>query len=305
MEATPKPALVSRYRPTFEVDPRLTLAALRMGPLDEQVRIDRGGVMRATWTAAGPASVRLSFSAGQVLAEGWGQGAEAAIAEVPDLLGAADHPEQLVPRHPLVSELVRRFAGVRMTKTGKILETLVPSIIGQKVTGLEAWRAHRALLRRFGEPAPGPLGLRLPPRPAVLAGTPYFAYHALGLERRRADAIRHAARLSAQLEATVALPREEARRRLLSVAGIGPWTAAETLRLATGDPDAVSVGDYNLPNLVCWALAGERRGTDERMLELLEPYAGQRARVVRLIELSGLHPARRGPRLAPRSLTGI
>lgn len=300
-----RPDLVSRYRPTYMVDPLLTLAALRMGPLDEQMRTERGVVMRATWTAGGPATLRLSFADGQVLAEAWGQGAEAAVAEVPDLLGAADHPEQLVPRHRLVAELVRRFAGTRMTRTGKVLETLVPSIIGQKVTGLEAWRAHRALLHRFGEDAPGPLGLRLPPRPEVLARTPYFAYHELGLERRRADVIRRVAALARPLEATVALPREEARRRLLSVAGIGPWTVAETLRLATGDPDALSVGDYNLPNLVCWALAGERRGTDERMLELLEPYAGQRARVVRLLELSGMYPARRGPRLAPRSLAGI
>jgi 3-methyladenine DNA glycosylase/8-oxoguanine DNA glycosylase len=83
---------------------------------------------------------------------------------------------------------------------------------------------------------------------------------------------------------------------------VGPWTAAETLRLARGDPDAVSVGDFNLPRQVCWVLSGERDGNDARMLELLEPYAGQRARVVLLIEHSGLRPARRAPRFAPRQI---
>jgi 3-methyladenine DNA glycosylase/8-oxoguanine DNA glycosylase len=77
------------------------------------------------------------------------------------------------------------------------------------------------------------------------------------------------------------------------------------MRLALGDPDAVSVGDYHLPHLVCWALAGERRGTDERMLELLEPYRGQRARVALLLEQGGLMQKRRAPRMAARSIAAI
>ncbi|HYM83508.1 MAG TPA: DNA-3-methyladenine glycosylase 2 family protein, partial [Candidatus Dormibacteraeota bacterium] len=37
-------------------------------------------------------------------------------------------------------------------------------------------------------------------------------------------------------------------------------------------------------------------------LELLEPYRGHRARVVRWLEASGLRPPRRGPRLQPRRI---
>ena len=87
--------------------------------------------------------------------------------------------------------------------------------------------------------------------------------------------------------------------------GIGQWTAAEVARTALGDKDAVSVGDYHLPSLVAWALAGERRADDARMLELLEPYRGQRARVIRLLEVSGVGPPRRGPRMTPRSIGAI
>ena len=93
--------------------------------------------------------------------------------------------------------------------------------------------------------------------------------------------------------------------RLRSIPGIGAWTAAEVARRAFGDPDAVSLGDFHVPDMVCWALAEEPRGGDERMLELLEPYRGQRGRVVRLIEAAGIHPPRYGPRLAPQRIENL
>ena len=123
--------------------------------------------------------------------------------------------------------------------------------------------------------------------PATLAALPYYAYHPFGVERRRAELIRRVTARAAWFEAIVDLPLAEAYARLTAVPGIGPWTAAEVGVRALGDEDAVSVGDFHLPNLVAYALAREPRGTDDRMLELLEPYRGVRARVVRLLELSG------------------
>ena len=71
-------------------------------------------------------------------------------------------------------------------------------------------------------------------------------------------------------------------------------------RLAVEDPsaddDAVPVGDLHVPNAVAWNLAGEPRGDDDRMLELLEPYRPQRGRVLRLILLAGRRAPARGPR---------
>jgi len=195
-----------------------------------------------------------------------------------------------------------------------VLEALVPAIIEQKVTGDEARTAFIALVRRHGEPAPGPWDepsdrraapMRVPPAPTTLAGLPGYAYHPLGLERRRADAIRFAAGRAARVEECMDLPMSDAYARLLALPLVGPWTAAEVGLRAFGDADAVSVGDFHLCHAVCWALAGEPRGTDERMLELLAPYAGHRARVIRLIESAGVQAPRRGPRMAPRSISGI
>jgi 3-methyladenine DNA glycosylase/8-oxoguanine DNA glycosylase len=245
----------------------------------------------------------------EVEVQAWGPGAEMAIDGVPALLGAEDKPASLVPHHRLVSQLVRRTPGLRLTRTGAVFEALLPAIVAQKVTGVEARNSYRGMLVRWGEPAPGPLGLTLPPDPAKLARLPYWSFHELGLEQRRADVVRRAAGDAAALEATAGQAGGEARanthRRLVSIPGIGLWTAAETTRVALGDPDAISLGDYHIPNLVSWALAGEARGTDERMLELLQPYEGQRARVVLLLEMSGIGAPRFGPHMRARSIAGM
>ena len=244
----------------------------------------------------------------------WGPGSDWALERLGALAGLDDDPESLVPRHPAVATAVRRSPGVRIGRTGNVLEALVPAILEQKITGDEARRVYRALVHRHGEPAPGGFGLRLQPPAEVLAALPYHAYHPLGLERRRAELVRAVAREADRLERLGAAAtgpsatpeaRDAAYRALRAFPGIGPWTAAEVGLRAFGDPDAVSVGDFHLPSLVTWALAGERRGSDERMLELLEPYRGHRGRVVRLLELTGDGPGRRGPRMGSRDITGL
>jgi 3-methyladenine DNA glycosylase/8-oxoguanine DNA glycosylase len=194
---------------------------------------------------------------------------------------------------------------MRIGRTNRVIESLVPAILEQKVTGREAGRAFRGLIRGHGEAAPGPFGLRILPPAHVLAGLPYYAYHPLGVERRRADTIRWAAAHAERLEEIVDLPLELAYARLRALPGVGAWTAAEVALRALGDADAVSVGDFHIPNTVAWALSGEPRGTDARMLELLEPYRGQRGRVIRLLEAAGVAAPRYGPRLAPRAIAAI
>jgi 3-methyladenine DNA glycosylase/8-oxoguanine DNA glycosylase len=173
-------------------------------------------------------------------------------------------------------------------------------VLSQKVTGLEAHRSYTRILRRFGSPAPGPRDdLRLPPEPELIAATPYYAFHPMGVERKRAETLRRVAARAAWLEAGAGVA--EATARLMSLPGIGPWTTAEVVRVAFGDPDAVTVGDYHLPNIVAYALAGEARATDARMLELLAPFAGHRARVCTLLTAARLSAPRFGPRAPVRS----
>jgi 3-methyladenine DNA glycosylase/8-oxoguanine DNA glycosylase len=290
---------------SFPLDLRLTLWRLPHGPGDPTVRVSRTVAIRATRTPDGPVAVRLDHAGGRLTAEAWGPGAERALEALPRLLGFADDPAALRPRHGVVAELVRRLPGLRIGRSDAVLEALVPAVLEQKVPGLQAQRAHAGLIRAFGEPAPGPAGLLVPPEPARLAELPYFAFHRFGIERRRAEAIRWACARAARLEAAGGLEAGPARRILTALPGIGEWTAAEVAATAFGDPDAVSVGDYHLPDIVAWSLAGEPRGDDARMLGLLEPYRGQRGRVIRLLEAGASRPPRFGPRLALRSIARI
>jgi 3-methyladenine DNA glycosylase/8-oxoguanine DNA glycosylase len=283
---------------------------------DPTMRLGRAEAWRAMRTPDGPATLRLTMLASdRVRAQAWGPGASWAVERVDALVGANDDPAAAmaamlpaIERHRLLREVARRRPSLlRIGRTGLIMESLLPAILEQKVTGDEARRAWRYLVRVHGEPAPKPpIGprLSLPPSAETLAALPYYAYHPAGVEQRRADVVRRVAARAGWLEACASLPIADAYARLLALPGIGPWTAAEVGLRALGDADAVSVGDYHLPRLVAWALAGESGGTDERMLELLAPFAPHRARVVRLIEASGAGPPRRGPRLAARRIEG-
>ncbi len=289
---------------------RLTLGPLRRGGTDPTMRIGPGGVWRATRTPHGPVTTHLTAGpGGRLTMRAWGDGAAWALDNFPTLVGVDDRDDPLdaMALDPVVADCRRRLPGLRLCRSQAVVEALVPTILEQKVVGIEARRSYAHLVRILGEPAPGPAGaagMRVPPSPATLAATPSYVFHRVNVERKRADTIRVACTYAARLEETVAMTAAEATRRLTALPGVGLWSAAEVGMVALGDPDAVSVGDYHLPNQVAWALAGEPRADDARMLELLEPYRGQRGRVIRLL-LAGATagaPPRRGPRMRLRSI---
>jgi 3-methyladenine DNA glycosylase/8-oxoguanine DNA glycosylase len=251
-------------------------------------------------TPEGPGTMHLGWSPdGTVTAAAWGPGAEWLLAAAPRWLGLHDDLAGFDPSaHPLVERLARVHRGLRLGASCLIWSEVVSTVIAQRITSREAARQWSALVWAFGEPAPGPhrgLGLRLPPTPDVLAALPYHALHRFDIERRRADALLQAARHAGRLEEAATMPVEDALRRLSALPGLGAWTATSVAAVAHGHADVVVLRDYGIPSLVTWALAGERVGDDDRMLELLEPFAGHRWRVVRLLMLAGSSPPRHGP----------
>lgn len=299
------------------VDLHLTLNPTRRGVGDHTLRLGRGDAWRVTRTPLGPSTTHLVVDdrAATVRATSWGPGAPWSLEHLEDLVGARDDDSPLTaqlaapPRArggQLLWDLHRRLAGLRIPRTRAVAEALVPTVVEQKVAGREARRSYQELVAALGEPAPGPAelvdGLLVPPDPAALAATPTWAFHRFGLEAKRAGTIRAVSRLASRVDALADAPLVEAYALLGAIPGVGPWSAAEVGRVALGDADAVSLGDHNLPHQVSWALARRPRGTDDEMLELLEPYRGQRGRVICLIVASGITAPRRGPRRPLRDI---
>jgi 3-methyladenine DNA glycosylase/8-oxoguanine DNA glycosylase len=282
---------------TIPIDGPLDLRAT-IRPLHGSFTAD--GWWLAARTDQGPASIRLTRTPEGLKGDAWGDGADEMLTRLGRLGGLDDDPLAFSPADEMVSELHRRNPGLRISSTGQVFDHLLVAIVGQKVTGAEATRALRGLSQEFSETAPGPNErLRLPPDPARMAEAPYWTFHELGLEKKRADIVRTAAQRAVRIDAMAGDPPEVAERSLRAIPGIGPWTAAETLVRSHGYADALSVGDYHIKNLVSFHLTGRPRGTDEEMIELMEPFRPHRARVIRLLHTLG-HAPKYGPRSVPR-----
>ena len=287
------------------IDLRATLMPLVRGTGDPAHRFLDGRFWWAAATPAGAGTLALSARGSVVSAAAWGDGADWLLEQVPALLGAADDWSGLdVGAHRELVDVLRARPGLRLCATGLVFDSLLPAVLEQKVTGLEARRAWRALLHWYGEPAPGPtpVPMRVLPAPQVVRDIPTWDWHRMGVDSKRQLAIRAAAAVAHRLEQSSAAT---VLARLRLVPGVGEWTAAETAQRAFGHPDAVSVGDYHVKNWVTYALTGRARGTDAEMVELLAPWAGQRQRVVRLIELTGRGAPRFGPRFSPTDIRAI
>jgi 3-methyladenine DNA glycosylase/8-oxoguanine DNA glycosylase len=288
--------------PDWPLDVGRALSPHRRGAGDPAMQVAPDGIWRTTSTVDGPATVRIQLVGGVVRISAWGPGAERAGAAVPGMLGADDRPDRFhAGGHPVVAELHRAGYWLRLGATGRAWDALVPAVLEQKVTVAEAHRVWRELLRSAGEPAPGPApeGMRVVPSARRVLEVTDWEWHRCGLDGARRRALRAVATVAHRLEPAEGIGSAVLQRRLCSIPGIGVWTAAEVVQRAYGDPDAVSVGDYHLKNVIGWALAGRRDTDDAGMLELLEPWRGQRQRVVRLILAGGPRRPRRGPRYAP------
>ncbi|RIJ77061.1 DNA-3-methyladenine glycosylase 2 family protein [Nakamurella silvestris] len=282
------------------LDLAATISTLRRGPGDPCHRVDTdGSIWRTSNMPSGPVTYRLTaLNRTDVRCQAWGPGTEQLVDSLPDLLGEADDHSDFAPGHPKVTDAHRRHPGLRIPRTGRVFEALVPAVLEQKVTGVEAFRAWRVLVRQHGRTAPGPApeGMCVPPTPEQWRTIPSWDYHRAGVDPRRSQTIVRCTRVATQLEGCTGLSHELARTRLMSIPGVGQWTAAEVGQRALGDADALSVGDYHLSAVIGWSLLG-RPINDDEMVDYLAPWRPHRHRIVRLLEVSGQAVK---PRFGPR-----
>lgn len=274
-----------------------TTRGLRAGRYDPTVRREPDGLWRTAHTADGPATVRLTVRGAALDADAWGPGAQRVLPDVPRWIGL-QQPRWQLPAHPVVDRLARQFRGLRDIDTRDVFEAVLVMVLQQLVTWQEGTRMWRRLCLSIGERAPGPGDLRLSPTPRAIRAAGTLALHGAGIGPQQVRTVVEVARVAHALRRVVDMPTSDAAAWLQKVRGVGPWTAGMALGIRLGRPEPVPSGDFHLPNTIAWALAAEPRATDERMQELLAPFAGQGFRVIRLIWAAGLEAPKRGPRQA-------
>jgi len=185
-----------------------------------------------------------------------------------------------------------------MVHCPSVFDMLVRLVFQQRVAWRDAATSFRRLTLKYGASGPGPHRVTASLSPAIWRRIPLPEFSARGVDGKRAKTLIDAAVSSRRIEEIRDMDRTAAERRLRAFKGIGVWTAQGVLGFALGDPDAVQEQDYDLPRLVSMALTKEPRADDARMLKILEPYAGHRFRVVRLLHESNIRAPRFGPRRA-------
>lgn len=296
-----------RWRAPYRVSLSLLLGVHARGAGDPTCVTDAGGaVWRTARTPEGAGTVRFALESDVVAVTAWGDGAQWLTEMAPAWLGYEDDLAGWKPDLPVLRDGARRMGGPRVGRTGLVMEALLPAILEQKVTGQEARRGWRWLVRRYGEPAPGPAaGMALMPEPSVWRAIPSWDWHRAGVGPQRSATAVRAASLAARLEQASSMTPADADRRLQAVPGVGAWTSAEVRQRALGDADAVSVGDAHVPRLITYALTGEVSDSDDDMLRALAPYEGHRFRVQRVLESSGIGAPRFGPKYSPHDFRSM
>ncbi|TFD76623.1 DNA-3-methyladenine glycosylase 2 family protein [Cryobacterium psychrophilum] len=260
-----------------------------------------GALWRTSLTNDGPASLRFTQTGLHTIrCESWGLGAHAAVDAAPEMVGALDDPSSFLPGDARLSDAHRRWPGLRIPRTGRVLESLIPAVLEQKVISVQATASWRRLVNAYGTPAPGPapLNMRVVPSTRAWQLIPSWEWHKAGVDPRRAGIVQVCLGLARQLEAATLLSTADASARLRVVPGIGAWTAAEVAQRAFGDADALAVGDFHLAGIIGHSLFG-RPLTDEQMVEAMEKWRPHRYRVVRLLEASGTaQKPRHGPKMS-------
>ena len=320
MNFTHKPDYSDVLHPGVAVDVAANIAPLVRGAGDPTAATVNG----VSWLSfrpatTGPVTIAITHPISRVQPveiryHVWAHGDDAAIEAIvqrmPVLLGVDEQSlagwaafdellartEQLLPQRVVSAR--RRNPGMRFMATGQLVDELLTVVLEQKVTQQQARATWSWLAKTFGEPSPaGEPAPKTAPKPETVLDIPSWQWHAGWVQPFLARTLKTVASRASALNRLEGQPLEVIDRGLNSLPGIGPWTVAETLQRTHGAADLVAVGDYHLAHHVGEALTGHRTD-DAGMLELLEPWAGHRQRIVKLIYASGIRFSRFGPRLA-------
>jgi len=272
-----------------------TLWLAGMGGKDPTLRVSHTVASLAYSTPEGPVTIRAEREHDLLQVECIGAGKDWILPMLSELFGLLDHPEEFRPDGKL-GELVKRTPGAHLPTLPIVFPRLVQVVLQQLVSWNDALQGWRRIVRKFGSDAPCG-NLRLPPTAKQMRQLGYYDIVSCGVLPKQARLILQLAREADRIERLAREGHAQLSKYLLSVRGVGPWTVQHLLGSSCGYADAVLTGDFGLPNTIAFFLIGKERSNDKEMLQLLEPYAGHRFRVVNYLWQAGNFAPRRGPRM--------
>lgn len=264
-----------------------------LGPYDPTAESGANLFRKAFFHRGAPATLEFQREPEGLLVTAYAPEAEALLEDTLIGLTQDDRYRSFVTGDSGIWRLYRSQPGMRLLRFPWLYEMTCSAILQQRIRTVDAMRDWRQICQRWGTAAP--LGLRAFPSADRLSRVAQFELQALGIDAQRTRTLLRFAQESRFVPLKTTMSFTEIRWHLLRIPGIGPWTTESVLGYGAGDVDAAIPGDLHLPHLTCYALAGEIPGSDERMMELLEPFRGHRFRIIRLIYASRLTVPRSTP----------
>jgi 3-methyladenine DNA glycosylase/8-oxoguanine DNA glycosylase len=263
-----------------------TFSMQGLGPYDPTVNLSEDRFCKAFFYHGEPAAIEICRDGDALQVTAYACDARELVDETVAGLEQDDRYADFSTEDSGILRLHSMLPGLRLPRVPWLYDMTCSAILQQRVRWVDAAREWRRITNRWG--AAAPLGLRAFPPAEVMAAVPRFELERMGIDAKRAAALLRFAKELRFVRFRAGMDFTALRQLLLRVPGIGPWTAESVLGYGAGDVDAAIPGDLHLPRVVCYALAGEFRGTDERMMELLEPFRGHRFRIIRLLYAAGL-----------------
>jgi DNA-3-methyladenine glycosylase II len=166
-------------------------------------------------------------------------------------------------KDPVLRRLTRALAGFRPPLSPDPFESLVTSITAQQVSLHAAFAIRNRLIERFGRQVGQAYAF---PTAERLREASHDDLLALGFSNRKAEYVRGLAEEPIDLHELASLPDEEVKARLVSIRGLGEWTAEWFLARHLARPRAWPVGDVALEKAVraFYPEVGDIRAVGER-----------------------------------------
>lgn len=163
---------------------------------------------------------------------------------------------------PLIRPLVAHRPGIRLIGYPDEFEAVIATVVGQQVSLAAARTFMGRLVAAYGTPT---AGLQLLTAPRDLAAIPDAELQAaIGLTAARTRTLRAVAEKWADGFTLAQLTVDEARRALLALPGIGPWTADYLTVRAMQHPDTFAPGDLVARRALGAVTVDQARTTAER-----------------------------------------